>query len=71
MSETAKEKSFLAQLVKGTLLGVIVTLVSVLIFAGIIKIATLNYTVIKSVNQFVKVIAVFIGCFFSTATSFG
>ncbi len=52
-------------IVKGVLGAVIVALVGVLIFAFIIKVACLNGGVIKSVNQFIKILAVFLGCAFS------
>ncbi len=65
MEQTSKSVSFILQIVKGVFLTLIVALVAVLIFAGIVKLASLNSGVIKAVNQFIKVLAVFIGCFFS------
>ncbi len=56
---------FVKNIVKGVLGAVIVALVGVLIFAFIIKVACLNGGVIKSVNQFIKILAVFLGCAFS------
>lgn len=54
---------FFSSVIKGIATAVIVTLVSVLIFAFIVKIATLNSSVIKAVNQFIKILSVFLGCF--------
>ena len=51
-------------LIKSTLLSVIVMLIGVVIFGFIIQTASLSSTVIKPVNQFIKIIAIFIGCYF-------
>ena len=56
---------FLSSIVKGIATALIITLLGVLIFAGVVKIATLNSVVIKAVNQFIKIISVFLGCSFS------
>ena len=45
-------------------LSVICALIGILIFALIVKFTNFNSGVIKAVNQFLKVIAIFIGCFF-------
>lgn len=50
--------------IKGLAVAIIATLLGILVFAGIIKVANLNSTVIKSVNQFLKVLSVFLGCLF-------
>ena len=55
-------KGFFSGILKGVFLAVIITLVGVLIFAGIVKFALLNNNVIKAVNQFIKIIAIFLGC---------
>lgn len=57
--------NFFKMTVKGVCLGVIFTLLCVLIFALVIKLASLPVSVIKPVNQFIKVMGVFVGCFFS------
>ncbi len=59
------------QIIKGVLTALIVALVAVFLFGLILKIASLNSTVIKAVNQFIKVLAVFLGCFFSLKESKG
>ena len=60
-----REKSgFFSGIVKGTLTAVIIMLFSVLIFGGIVKVALLSQGVIKAVNQFIKIISVFLGCSF-------
>ncbi len=55
-------KEFFSGILKGVLTAVIITLVGVLIFAGIVKFALLSQSVIKAVNQFIKIIAIFLGC---------
>ncbi|MBR2614563.1 MAG: TIGR04086 family membrane protein [Clostridia bacterium] len=62
-----KESSIL----KGVGLTVILTLLLVLIFGFIVKIFSISEKVIMPVNQFIKVVAVFIGCFFSIRGSAG
>lgn len=50
---------------RGSLFSVICTLIGVLIFAGIISATALDVAVIKPVNQFIKTLSVFLGCFFT------
>ena len=50
---------------KATGISLIFTLAAVLLFAFIIKIVSLDTSVIKPVNQFLKVISIFTGCYFS------
>ncbi len=60
MLENVKE--FFSGIIKAVFSAVIITLVGVLIFAGIVKFAILSSGVIKAVNQFIKIIAIFLGC---------
>lgn len=58
------EKSeFFASVIKAFATAVVVSLAAVLAFALIVKITGLGETAIKTVNQFIKVISIFIGCF--------
>lgn len=57
--------------IKGVFFTLIIVLAGVLIFAGVIKITSLSASVIKPVNQFIKVIAVFLGCFLSVRGRLG
>ena len=70
MSEV-KEAGFIKQIIKGLLTSVIITLIGVLIFAFIVKIAVLNGSVIKAVNQFIKILSVFLGCLVSVRRNGG
>ncbi len=62
MSERSSE-GFVGGIIKGTATAVIVTLIGVLIFAAIVKFAILGSSVIKAVNQFIKILSIFLGCF--------
>ena len=66
-----QSKTFLTSVLKATALSLICSLSGILIFALIVKIATLSGGTIKTVNQFIKVMAVFIGCFFSVKGTLG
>lgn len=57
--------------IKGSLLCLIVGLIAVLGFAALIKFTALSDTAIKTVDQFIKIMAVFIGCFFSISGKAG
>ena len=61
----SEKESFFSGIIKGALTAVIITLVGVLIFAGISKATLLNNSVIKAVNQFIKILAIFLGCSFN------
>ncbi|MBQ8427361.1 MAG: TIGR04086 family membrane protein [Clostridia bacterium] len=63
MRENGKENKIFSAVLKGGATAVIITLVGILAFAFVIKLSYLNSTVIKSVNQFIKVLSVFLGCF--------
>ena len=54
-------KQNLLEILKGVVISVIVSLVGVLIFAYLIKVFSLSSSVIKPVNQVIKVVAVMLG----------
>lgn len=56
------KSGFLGQIILGTVVGLAITLAGVLIFALIIDAASLGDGVIKPVNQFIKLLAIFGGC---------
>ena len=58
-------KEFFSGILKAVFSAVIITLVGVLIFAGLLKFTLLSQNVIKAVNQFIKIIAIFLGCSFN------
>ena len=55
--------SFLGQIVRGVVTALLTTLVSVLVFAFILSVTNLSDGVIKPINQIIKVVSVFLGCF--------
>lgn len=58
-------KKFISSVIRATLLALIISLVGILVFAVLVKWTAPTETLIKTVNQFIKVLAVFIGCFLS------
>ncbi len=70
MEKTSESKGFL-QILKGVFIALIATVIGILIFALILKMATLSNTAVKVVNQFIKAIALFVGCLFSLKSGMG
>ena len=68
MSET---NSFIKQTIKAICTAVIITLVAIFIFGLIVKFAELNQTVIRIINQFIKTVAIFSGCYFAFSKNKG
>ncbi len=68
--EKANNK-FFSSVVKGTLLSVIIALFLVLIFALVIRLLMPANSIIKVVNQFIKIVAIFIGCFIFIKNNLG
>ncbi len=62
MSAKSQSASFILSVLKGVVITLLAVLVGVLIFALIVKLAMLSNGVIKAVNQFIKAVAIFIGC---------
>ena len=65
------ENNFFRVVIKGAFLSLIISLIGVLIFAIFVKVSYLNSGVIKTVNQFIKTIAIFLSCFFTIRESMG
>jgi len=59
------KKIFWMQILKGTLMAVSFSLVAILVFALIIKFVGITDTLISPINQVIKVISIFIGCYYS------
>ena len=58
-------KNDIKMVVSGILKGMIFSLIAVLVFSFIVQLFSLGDNVIHVVDQFIKSLAVFIGCFFS------
>ena len=63
MSNKVFNGSNFSSVIKGGLLALTVSLIGVLILAFIISVSGINGVVVKAVNQFIKILSVFIGCF--------
>ena len=59
------ENGFLLQTVKGIIIALLITLLSVLIFAFVLSVTNLTDKVIGPANQIIKLVSVFLGCVFS------
>lgn len=57
-----------AEIAKSVGLSVVFTLAAVLVFALVIKLFSLGSAVIMPVNQVIKYLAIFLGCFFCIRT---
>ena len=62
--DEVKKNGYIKQIIKGLLSSVIIALICVLTFAFIVKFAMLNSGIVKAVNQFIKILSVFLGCVF-------
>ena len=63
--ENSVVKSFFMQVLKAVIISLSILLVGILLFSIVVKFALLNDGVIKAVNQFIKILAIFLGAFFS------
>ncbi len=63
--------SSIKELLKGVFIAVLSAIVGILIFALIIKITDVTSSVIMPVNQFIKIISIFLGCFLTLKNSKG
>lgn len=65
------KSEFFTSVIKAFATAIVVSLAAVLVFALIVKITGLGEAAIKTVNQFIKVISLFIGCFISLKNGAG
>ena len=63
--EIFREAKFASQVIRGVVTSILATLIGVLIFAFILSVTNLGDGIIKPINQIIKLIAVFLGCFLS------
>ena len=64
MSNETKTTKIFPSAIKGAITSTLVSIIGIFIFAFIVKMTSLSGTVIKTANQFIKIISVFIGCLF-------
>ena len=60
---SSQSKSFFGQVLRGVVTAVLITLICVLVFALVLNFTSLSDEVILPVNQGIKLLAVFLGCF--------
>lgn len=65
MSQERESENVFLMIMKGVTITVLTTLSLILLFAIVIKVSLLDSSVIKWVNQFLKIISIFVGVFFS------
>ena len=65
MSQERESENVFLMIMKGDTITVLTTLSLILLFAIVIKVSLLDSSVIKWVNQFLKIISIFVGVFFS------
>ncbi len=65
------ENNGVACIIKGVMTAIIVTLISVLVLAAVVKFSFLAPKTVKIINQFIKVISIFLGCIFFVRESKG
>ncbi|MGN1162851.1 MAG: TIGR04086 family membrane protein [Christensenellales bacterium] len=58
-----KDRSFLLAIIKGSLIALCISLVGILIFAFILKFASISDGAIRPINQIIKGISVLVGVF--------
>lgn len=63
MKKLSLNKHFFFDLIRSTIVAVIISLVLVLIFALIVNLANVNENIILPVNEAIKVVSLLIGCF--------
>ncbi|MCL2771678.1 MAG: TIGR04086 family membrane protein [Firmicutes bacterium] len=62
--ENKVQKNIFVEILKGAGFGVVFSIVAVLVFAALLKLFNFDDNVIMPVNQVIKVLSVFFGCFF-------
>lgn len=58
-----KDRSFLLAIIKGSLIALCISLVGILIFAFILKYASISDKAIRPINQIIKGVSVLVGVF--------
>ena len=64
-------QGFLLTIIKGVVLTALVTMICLLVFSLVIRLAYLEGSIVKWINQFLKIFSIFIGVFFSVRANGG
>ena len=62
MKKISVNKTFIFDLVRSTIIAVIISLLCVLVFALIVNLADVGEKVITPINTIIKIVSVFVGC---------
>lgn len=68
-SVSLKNNNSLFAILKGALSALIISLIGILIFAFVIKLTSISDGLIKPINQVIKIVSIFFGCFLSKNTT--
>lgn len=60
-----KKSGFLSSMASGTIIALIATGIGILVFSLVVYFCRLKSGVIRPVNQFIKIVSIFLGCIFS------
>lgn len=69
-SLSLKNNNSLVDVLKGALNALIISLISILVFAFIIKLTSISDALIKPINQIIKIISILFGCFLGLKKSY-
>lgn len=64
MVKSGVKKYFFTDVLKGALVSILIGAILILVFATVLNFVPINETVVTVVNQIIKVLAIFVGCFF-------
>ena len=65
MSKKEHKNSIIKNVIKGSLIALVVSLVGILLFALIIKLTDMSNNLISPINQVIKILSIFIGVMFA------
>ncbi len=65
-----EEKGYIT-VIKGVAISLISIIIGILVFSIVVKNAMLGEGIIKAVNQFIKIVCIFLGCFFAVRGKLG
>ena len=64
MNKVSEKKGFIFDVLKSALLSIIIGAIFILLFAVVLNYVPINDKIVTAINQAIKLIAVFVGCFF-------
>lgn len=64
MVKSPAKKFFITDVLKSALISILVGAIFILIFATVLNFVPVNDKIVTVINQIIKILAIFIGCFF-------